>query len=85
MKAARDSSAARQGVWKAGQGDLSAAPGFSLLSDTQDVGGDRVSAAIGVAVFPDDAGSARSLFEVADARQREDKPFASGREPHFAR
>lgn len=42
MKAARDSSAARQGVWKAGQGDLSAAPGFSLLSDTQDVGGDRV-------------------------------------------
>lgn len=35
-----------------------------------------VSAGIGVALFPADATTARDLFEVADARQREDKPRA---------
>lgn len=39
-----------------------------------------VSAGIGVALFPDDASTARDLFEVADARLREDKPVARERE-----
>lgn len=38
-----------------------------------------VGAAIGVAVFPDDATSARALFEAADAHQRDDKPGAPRR------
>lgn len=36
----------------------------------------RVSAGVGVALFPADGVTARDLFEVADARQRQDKPRA---------
>lgn len=39
---------------------------------------DRVSAGIGVAVFPGDGTTARDLYEAADARQRADKPRARG-------
>lgn len=39
-----------------------------------------IGAGIGYAVFPDDARTARALFEIADARQRADKP-GQAREP----
>jgi diguanylate cyclase (GGDEF)-like protein len=39
-----------------------------------------VSAAIGVAVFPRDATAARELYDIADERQRADKPYAVGRD-----
>lgn len=42
-----------------------------------------VSAGIGVALFPGDALTARELFEVADARQRDDKPVARERTVSF--
>ena len=56
-------------------------------------GGRPVAAAFGAAVFPDDAADAAALFDVADARQRDDKvnpaPRApvhpAGREPDLGR
>lgn len=41
--------------------------------DGIDAGGLQVAAAIGAAVYPDDAADPAALFDVADARQREDK------------
>lgn len=45
-----------------------------------DEDGRSVSAAIGAAVFPDDAADAAGLFDAADARQREDKAGPAGRD-----
>lgn len=62
-------------------GDEAAAFVAKLRAQLARIGQDgrSISAAIGAAVFPDDAGGAAGLFEVADARQREDKAWPGRR------
>ncbi|MBJ7521692.1 MAG: GGDEF domain-containing protein [Solirubrobacteraceae bacterium] len=46
-----------------------------------DAGGQPLTSAIGAAVYPDDAAAAGTLFEIADARQRDDKHRPVPRDP----